>query len=104
MQEVEVVVCKADADTFDPTPGTGQPTWAMQIGSCMATGEQLDVEVVSLQDLEELRDAVYAVQDLPRKARRRQLAPARRLAVRMETMALSPEAAAVLAEIQLCLG
>ena len=24
-QEVTVVVCKADADTFDPTSGTGQP-------------------------------------------------------------------------------
>ncbi len=46
----------------------------MQIGSYMAIDEQLDVENVSLQDLEEFRDAVYAVQDLPRKARRRMLA------------------------------
>ena len=61
-----------------------------------------------LQDLEELRVVVYAakdeVKDLPRKARNRQLAPARRFAERMGTVALSPEAAAVLAEIQLCLG
>ena len=61
-----------------------------------------------LQDFEELRVAVSAVKgevkDLPRKARHRQLAPARRFAERMETVALTPEAAAVLAEIQLCLG
>jgi hypothetical protein len=67
-------------------------------------GEQLDVEVESglLQCLEQLRDNVYA--DLPRKARRRFIKSTRPLLRRLESWALSPEAVAVLAEIQLCIG
>ncbi len=39
----------------------------MQIGSCMAVGDQLDVEGVFLQDLEGLREEVYVVKNLPRR-------------------------------------
>ena len=67
-------------------------------------GEQLDVEVEAgiLQCLEQLRDNVYVAQS--RKARRRFLASARPVLRRLESWALSPEAVAVLAEIQLCIG
>ena len=71
-------------------------------------GEQLDVEVEAgiLPCLEQLRDNVYAAQyaALSMKARRRFLASTRPLLRRMESWALSPEAVAVLAEIQLCIG
>jgi hypothetical protein len=71
-------------------------------------GEQLDVEVEAgiLQCLEQLRDNVYAAQyaALSMKARRRFLASTRPLLRRLESWALSPEAVAVLAEIQLCIG
>ena len=71
-------------------------------------GEQLDVEEAGiLPCLEQLRDNVYAAQyaALSVKARRRFLgATLRPLLRRVESWALSPEAAAVLAEIQLCIG
>ena len=48
---------------------------------------------------------MYEVQDVPGKVRRVCFAKIRRhMAERMGSMALSPEAAAVLAEIQLCIG
>ena len=65
-------------------------------------GEQLDAEDEVLQTLEELRDDVHACQLLSRKARRRHLASVRPLLSRLEALALSPAAVAVLAEIQLC--
>ena len=71
-------------------------------------GEQLDVEVEAgiLPCLEQLRDNVYAAQyaALSKKARRRHRAHTRPLLRGLESEALSPEAAAVLAEIQLCIG
>ena len=67
-------------------------------------GEQLDVEVEAgiLQCLEQLRDNVYVAQS--RNGASRFLASTRPLLRRLESWALSPEAVAVLAEIQLCIG
>jgi hypothetical protein len=71
-------------------------------------GEQLDVEVEAgiLPCLEQLRDYMYSAgyAALSKKARRRHLARTRPLLRPVESWALSPEAAAVLAEIQLCIG
>ena len=65
------------------------------------SGEEPAEDDELLQDLEQLREIAYLVQDAPRKARRRVLVIFRRFAV-LEAEALSPAAAALLAEIQLC--
>ncbi len=65
---------------------------------------QLDEKDAFLQELVELRESVYEVQDVPGKVRCECFAKVRRMAERTGAMAHSPEAAAVLAEIQLCIG
>jgi hypothetical protein len=71
-------------------------------------GEQLDVcvEAEILLCLEQFRDQLYSsgYAALSKKARRRHRAHTRPLLRGLESGALSPEAAAVLAEIQLCIG
>ncbi len=69
-----------------------------------AADVQLDGKDDFLQELVELKERVYEVQDAPGKVRRVCFAKVRRMAERTGAMTLSPEAAAVLAEIQLCTG
>ena len=88
-------------------PSGGSKVLAILHGAARG-GEQLDVgwEAGILPCLEQLRDQVYSVwyAARSRKARRRFLASTRPLLRGLESGPLSPGAAAVLAEIQLCIG
>jgi hypothetical protein len=64
---------------------------------------KLDGQDDFLQELMELREAVCEVKDAPGKVKRVCFVKRRRLAEGRGSTALSPEAAAVLAEIQLCI-